>query len=86
MFGSYVCIFFKVEMCKMGLVLFRGYVFCEFVEFFFVKIVNVSFLILLIFIVKKRKNEDVVRWVLCLFNLVEDWGLSRDWVMWYVDG
>lgn len=86
MFGSYVRIFFKVETCKTGSVLFRGYVFCEFVEFFFVKIVNVSFLILLIFIVKKRKNEDVVRWVLCLFNLVEDWGLSRDWVMWYVDG
>lgn len=86
MFGSYVRIFFKVETCKTGSVLFRGYVFCEFVEFFFVKIVNVSFLILLIFIIKKRKNEDVVRWVLCLFNLVEDWGLSRDWVMWYVDG
>lgn len=78
--------FLRLRRVKRVLYLFRGYVFCEFVEFFFVKIVNVSFLILLIFIVKKRKNEDVVRWVLCLFNLVEDWGLSRDWVMWYVDG
>lgn len=86
MSGSYVRIFSKAETCKTGPVLFRRHVLCEPAELPLVKTVNVSLLILLIPIAKKRKNEDAARWALCLPNLAEDWGLSRDWVMWYVDG
>lgn len=76
----------RLRRAKRVPYLFRGHVLCEPAELPLVKTVNVSLLILLIPITKKRKNEDAARWALCLPNLAEDWGLSRDWVMWYVDG
>lgn len=76
----------RLRRAKRVPYLFRRHVLCEPAELPLVKTVNVSLLILLIPITKKRKNEDAARWALCLPNLAEDWGLSRDWVMWYVDG